>query len=171
ASAPGRPAAAACPADPAPPARAAAAARASSRLDSVAVGSAMIAGLASASTTRRPAGPACVMITALGGSCCSSCCSTRNSRDRCAAAARDVLADSARDVLTPQDVLELMPSVSETESELAREKLWSLLAVPVESANGANAPCRLRPRPVLAPAVSLTDAESDTESAVPTVLV
>ena len=78
---------------------------------------------------------------------------------------------TAADVLTPQDVPELMPSVMESESEVPLETLASLLAVPVKSPNGANAPWRLRPRPRLRPEVLLTDTEPATESAVPTVLV
>ena len=111
------------------------------------------------------------MIIALGGSCCSSCCSTRNSRDRCEVLASEALALSALDVLTPHDVPELMPSVMDSESDVPRETLESLLTVPVKSPNGAKAPCWLRPRPRLRPEVLLTDAESATESAVPTVLV
>ena len=55
-----------------------------------------------------------------------------------------------------EDVPELMPSVTERESELPTEKLVSLLAVPVKSPNGANLPWW--PRPRLRPAVLLTPA-------------
>jgi hypothetical protein len=78
------------------------------------VGRGSIAGLASAITTLRPPLAACVMIIALGGSCCNSCCSTRNSLDRCDVRASDSLVPIAREVFTPQAVLELIPSVTDS---------------------------------------------------------
>ena len=74
-------------------------------------------------------------------------------------------------MLQPQAVLALMPSVRATESDSAREVLRSRLAEPLISPNGANPSPWLVPRPRLRPAVSVTEAESVTESAVPTVLV
>jgi hypothetical protein len=112
-----------------------------------------------------------VTITALGGSCCSSCGSTRSSRDRCEVLAAEELLLAARDVLIPQAVLELKPAVMDRESDVPCDWLVSLLRDAVKWPNGANASGRLRPRPLLRPCVSLTDAESATESAVPTVLV
>jgi hypothetical protein len=137
----------------------------------VAVGRVMIAGLASASTTSRPAGPRRHSTSAVCGKCCSSCCSTTNSRDRCAVPASEELAPTARDVLSPHDVLSLIPAVRDRESDSAAELLASRLADPLPSANGANVTGRVRPRPRLRPAVSVADRESATESDVPTVLV
>jgi hypothetical protein len=74
-------------------------------------------------------------------------------------------------VLSPQDVLALIPSVTDRESDHAAEVLASRLAEPLTSANGAKLPCLLCPRPRLRPAVSVAEPESVTESAVPTVLV
>src|SRR6266702_2081300 len=107
------------------------AATASSRLSRVDVRNAMMPGLASANTTRRPSGEAYVTITALGGSCCSSCCSTRNSRDRCAVRAAEELVLTALEVLIPQAVLELMPAVMDRESDVPRERLAPWLTDPV----------------------------------------
>src|SRR5260370_18681 len=89
---------------------------ASSSVSTVAVGRPMMAGFASASTTLRPPRDADVMITALGGSCCSSCCSTRNSRDRCVVRASESLAPTARELPIPHAVLRLIPSVIDSES-------------------------------------------------------
>ena len=58
---------------------------------------------------------------ALVGSCCSSCCSTRNSRHRWAVLASDSFPPTARDVFRPHAVPSLMPAVSERESETLRE--------------------------------------------------
>ena len=110
-------------------------------------------------------------ITAPGGSCCSSCGSTRNSRDRCAVRAAEELAPTAVDVLIPHAVLSLMPSVIDRESDVPCEELESLLRVPVTWPNGAKASWRAAARPLLRPTLSLTEAVSATESAVPTVLV
>jgi hypothetical protein len=131
----------------------------------------MMPGLASASTTRRPSGAAYVTITELGGSCCSSCGSTRNSRERCAVRAAEELALAALEVLIPHAVLELMPAVTARESDVPRDWLASRLRDAVKWPNGAKVSWRVRPRPREDPWVSLTEAVSATESAVPTVLV
>ena len=80
-------------------------------------------------------------------------------------------ADRPVEVLIPQAVLALMPSVIDRESDVPRELLVSRLADPVTWPNGANESWRLRPRPLLRPRLSLTETVSATESAVPTVLV
>ncbi|HCU91601.1 MAG TPA: hypothetical protein DHU96_02110 [Actinobacteria bacterium] len=77
------------------------------------------------------------MITALGGSCWSSCGSTRNSRDRWAVRASDSFAPTAMDVLTPHDVLELMPSVIDSDSLVPLDWLTSWLPDPVRWPKGA----------------------------------
>jgi hypothetical protein len=110
-------------------------------------------------------------MTALAGSCWSSCGSTRNSRDRWLVRARAAFAPTAWEVLRPQDVPVLMPAVIDVESEVPVEVLVSRLTEPVKSPNGPAPPAWLRPRPRLRPAVSLTETESLTESAVPIVLV
>ena len=53
---------------------------------------------------------------AVVGSRCSSDGSTRSSRERCSERASDSLSPVAREVDTPQAVLVLIPSVSETDS-------------------------------------------------------
>ena len=95
-------------------------------------------------------------ITALGGSCCSSCGSTRSSRDRCTVRAAEELAPAAREVLIPQAVLALMPAVIDRESDVPREWLESRLADPVTGASGANEPWRL-PAPPAAAAAGVAD--------------
>src|SRR5215472_13896144 len=126
----------------------------------------MGAGFASASTTSRPPGPGWHNTSALGGSCCSSCASTRNSLARCAASASDPV---VRDVLSPHEVPVLMPALTDRESASAAEKLASWLAEPLTAANGANPPA-LRPLPLVRPVVVVSDRESATECAVPAVL-
>ena len=64
-------------------------------------------------------------IIALGGSCCSSCCSTRNSRDRCTVRACESLPVTAWEVLIPQAVLSLTPVVIESDSVSADDSLVS----------------------------------------------
>jgi hypothetical protein len=83
----------------------------------------------------------------------------------------ELLVPSAREVFQPHDVPALIPSVTERESDQAADALASRLTDAVKSANGANAPVRLRPRPRLSPAVSVADTEPVLESAMPTVLV
>ena len=85
--------------------------------------------------------------------------------------ATDELAPTAVEVLIPHAVLELMPAVIDRESDVPCDSLASLLCDPVTCPNGAKASCRVRPRPRCEPWLSVTDAESATESAVPTVLV
>jgi hypothetical protein len=70
-----------------------------------------------------------------------------SSRDRCTLPARELFRPSAREVFQAQDVLALMPSVIERESDTPADALVSRLADPVKSANGANDSCLLRPRP------------------------
>jgi hypothetical protein len=137
----------------------------------VEVRSAMMAGLASASTTRRPSGAAYVTITELGGSCCSSCASTRNSRERCAVLAAEELVLAALEVLIPHAAAELTPAVTDRESDVPCDWLESRLCDCVKWPNGAKASWRVCPCPREAPWVSLTEAVSATESAVPTVLL
>src|ERR1035438_800946 len=107
---------------------------------------------------------------ALGGSCCSSCCSTRNSRDRWLVRVREELAPIAFEVFTPHAVLRLIPSVIDSVSLVPHERLPSRLLDPVCCANGPN-PARLWPVPRLRPVVSLVEADTETESAAPMVLV
>src|ERR1700677_4095189 len=67
------------------------------------------------------------MIIALTGSRCSSCCSTRNSLDRCRTRAADSLLPAAADVVRPHAVLRLRPALTESESVSARDRLaWTL---------------------------------------------
>src|SRR5689334_21782334 len=108
------------------------------------------------------------MITALGGSRCSSSGSTRNSRERWTVRPSDSLSPIARDVVTPQDVLVLIPSVSEPVSLVPRDSLTSVLSEPGRGASGAP-PGRARPR--LRPELRLRDRLSDADRAVPTVEV
>jgi hypothetical protein len=83
--------------------------------------------------------------------------------------AAESVAPTALDVLQPQEVPVLTPAVMDRESHTAADELRSRLADPVKSANGAKSPGRLRPRLLLA--VLVSESESVTESAVPTVLV
>ena len=76
----------------------------------------------------------------------------------------------ARDVVTPQDVLVLIPSVSESVSLVPRDSLASVLSDPDRGASGAP-PGRARPRPRLRPEVWLRDRPRETDCAVPTVEV
>src|ERR1700677_1268492 len=67
------------------------------------------------------------MIIALTGSCCSSCCSTRNSRDRCRAKATDSLLPAAAEVVRPHAVLRLRPALTDSEAVSARDRpAWTL---------------------------------------------
>src|SRR5215472_1231562 len=110
------------------------------------------------------------MITALGGSRCSSSGSTRNSRERWTVRPSDSLSPIARDVVTPQDVLVLIPSVSEPVSLVPRDSLSSVLSEPDRGASGAP-PGRARLRPWLRPELRLCDRLRDADRAVPTVEV
>jgi hypothetical protein len=73
-------------------------------------------------------------------------------------------------VLTPHDVLVLIPAVIESESLVPDDSLTSRLPDEVRGANAA-APVLEWPRPRLRPDVSLRDTEAAQESAVPTVEV
>ncbi|MGH2929255.1 MAG: hypothetical protein ACRDL8_13715, partial [Solirubrobacteraceae bacterium] len=87
----------------------------------VETGSAPIAGLASASSTRRPWPDPWLTIMAVTGSRCSSDGSTTSSRERCSERASDSLSPAAREVDTPHAVLVLIPVVSEADSDVPRE--------------------------------------------------
>jgi hypothetical protein len=76
----------------------------------------------------------------------------------------------AVEVLRPQDVLALMPSVNDCDSLVPLDRLTSWLPDQVRCPSGAGSDL-VRPRPRLRPDVWLVDDESDSESAVPTVLV
>src|ERR1700744_6402804 len=87
---------------------------------------------------------------ALGGSCCSSCCSTRNSRDRCAVRAWESLPVTAWDVLIPRAVLWLIPVLIHSASVRPAGSLVSPLRDRVPGSSGRKLlrddPCaRLRP--------------------------
>src|SRR5215469_13181715 len=129
-----------------------------------------MAGLASASITRRRAPKAWLTITALGGSPCNSSGSTRNSLERWTVWPSAEFSPIARDVVIPHDVLALIPSVSESESLVPCDCEVSALPDPVRAANGA-APALEWPRPRLRPVVWLRDSDTDTDCAVPTVEV
>ena len=88
----------------------------------MAAGRAPIAGLASASSTRRPAPAPWLTIIAVTGSRCSSDGSTTSSRERCSERASDSLSPVAREVDSPQAVLVLIPVVSESDSLVPRER-------------------------------------------------
>src|SRR5579875_1921821 len=111
------------------------------------------------------------MIIALGGSCCSSCCSMRNSRDRWTVRPDESLSVVAREVLTPQAVLSLTPLVSDSDSVKPVEWLRSLLRDRVSGVKGRKLLSRLTPRPRLRPDVSLIELDWASESDEPTVLV
>src|SRR5437764_1349417 len=143
--------------------------RYSSSVSAVAVPSPPIPGLVSAMTTCRPAGPAYVMIMALAGSCWSSCCSTRNSRERCMVRASDSLSPAALDVVMPQAVLMLTLVLTDSLSlVLCESPVWTLCETLVR-AGSSRLP--LWPYPVLRDRPSLSDHEVAVESADPVVLV
>src|SRR5450631_1835944 len=98
------------------------------------------------------------MIIALTGSCWSSCCSTRNSRERCRARASDSLSPVAFVVVSPHAVLELMPVLTESLSPMLRESLsWTLREYVAREGNGPAA--SLWPCPVLREDPSVTDRD------------
>src|SRR5258705_708610 len=107
---------------------------------------------------------------ALGGSCCSSCCSTRNSRDRWLVRAADVLAATARAVGTTHALLALGPPVQDSDALIPSDQLSSWCPDAVRGAKAAS-PDQLCPWPRPCPADWLAEADTATESAVPTVLV
>ena len=127
-------------------------------------------GLASAMTTCRPAGPAYVMIIALAGSCWSSCCSTRNSRERCRPRASDSLSPVALDVVIPQAVLVLTLALTDSLSLVLYESpVWTLREKLAR--DGSSRLPSLWPCPVLRDRPSLSDHEVAVELAEPVVLV
>ena len=127
-------------------------------------------GLASAMTTCRPAGPAYVMIIALAGSCWSSCCSTRNSRERCRARASVSLSPVAWEVVIPQAVLVLTLALTDSLSLLLCESpVWTLREKLAR--DGSRRLPSLWPCPVLRDRPSLRDHEVAVEFAEPVVLV
>ena len=87
----------------------------------MATGRAPIAGLASASSTRRPWPAPWLTIIAVTGSRCNSDGSTTSSRERCSERASDSLSPAAREVETPHAVLVLIPVVSDVDSVVPHE--------------------------------------------------
>ena len=83
--------------------------------------------------------------------------------------ATESLVPRAREVVRPQLVPVLIPSVSDVESETAADVLASLLAAPEKSANGSNVRCLLRPR--LRPEVTVIESDPARDSEVPAELV
>src|SRR5580704_11967694 len=110
------------------------------------------------------------MIIALAGSCWSSCCSTRNSRDRCSARARDSLSPVALDVVIPHAVLVLIPALTDSDSLVPRESLAWVLRDRVPR-HGSRPPASVRPRPVLRAVPSVADHDVASELTEPVVLV
>jgi hypothetical protein len=91
--------------------------------------------------------------------------------DRCETCASEVLAPTAREVLTPHAVVAVIPSVTDWLSLDEYEWLASLVSERVDPPNGIRLLSRLRPRAWLRPRVSLAAADVDSEPDVPTVLV
>src|SRR5437588_5955578 len=110
------------------------------------------------------------MIIALVGSCWSSCCSTRNSRERCRARASDSLSPVALDVVIPHAVLALTPALTDSLSLMLRESLVWMLREKLARDGSSRLPS-LRPCPVLRDNPSLADHEAATELTDPVVLV
>jgi hypothetical protein len=136
----------------------------------VAADSEPIAGLASASSTRRAAASPWLMIIAVAGSRCSSDGSTTNSLDRWSDLASDSLSPVAREVERPQAVLVLIPAVSEADAEVLRDvPACAERDAPPASGRTPGAAEWLRPVPV--DRESLSDAEAAAEAESPTVLV
>src|SRR5215469_12863813 len=106
------------------------------------------------------------MIMALAGSCWSSCCSTRNSRDRCSARARDSLSLVALEVVNPHAVPVLIPALTDSDSLVPREPLvWAFRdGLP---RHGSTPPASLRPRAVLCEVPSVADHDVASELAEP----
>src|SRR5208337_5159477 len=110
------------------------------------------------------------MIIALAGSCWSSCCSTRNSRERCKASASDSLSPVALDVVTPHAVLVLTPVLTDSFSLMLCESLvWTLREKLAR--DGSSRLPSLRPCPVLRVSPALCDHEVAAELTDPVVLV
>src|SRR5204862_179967 len=115
----------------------------------------------------RPAGPAYVMIIALAGSCWSSCCSTRNSRERCMARASDSLSPAALDVVIPQAVLVLTLVLTDSLSLVLRESpVWPLREQLVRAEHEQRVPPGL-PRLGVAQQVGQRDREVGREHPAP----
>src|SRR5260370_20961606 len=110
------------------------------------------------------------MIIALAGSCWSSCCSTRNSRERCMARASDSLSPVALDVVMPHAVLVLMPALTDSLSPMLRESLVCTLREKLARAGSSRLPPSLRPCPALPDDPSLADHEVASAFADPLVL-
>ena len=110
-------------------------------------------------------------IIALTGSCWSSYCSTRNSRDRCRARARDWLSPVAREVVTPHAVLVLIPVLTDSVSLVPRESLAWTVRERLPRDGSSVLPVSLRPHPVLRVVPSLADHDSASELVEPAVLV
>src|ERR1700736_6236736 len=109
------------------------------------------------------------MIIALAGSCWSSCCSTRNSRERCRPRASDSLSLVALDVVWPQAVLVLIPVLADSPSVVLRESLACVLREEFVDSGSTPWSVRLRPVPRVVP--SLTDQDAASVLTVPVVLV
>src|ERR1700745_228882 len=109
------------------------------------------------------------IIIALVGSCWSSCCSTRNSRERCMARASDSLSPIALDVVIPQAVLALTLALTDSLSLVSREAPGGTLCRTLVCDGSSRLP--LWPCPVLRHRPSLSDHEVEVESADPVVLV
>src|ERR1017187_9027440 len=111
------------------------------------------------------------MIIALTGSCWRSCCSTRNSRERCRARGTESLSPGAMDVVSPRAVLELMPVLTESLSPVLRESLvWTLRERDARDGS-SEPPASLWPCPVLRDDPSLVDRDVAAELTEPVVLV
>src|SRR5260370_33475014 len=102
------------------------------------------------------------MIIALAGSCCSSCCSTRNSRERCMARASDSLSPVALDVVMPHAVLVLMPVLTDSLSPMLRESLLWTLREKLARDGSSRLPPSLRPSPAPRADPSLAHHEAPT---------
>src|SRR5437879_2211842 len=111
------------------------------------------------------------MIIALTGSCCSSCCSTRNSRDRAAARVSDSLLPSAAEVVRPHAVVRLIPALTDSASPAVCAWLVWTLREWLVRASGSTLLSPPRPCPVAADTLSPLDRDFVTESVPPTVLV
>ena len=136
----------------------------------MATGRAPIAGLASASSTRRPAPAPWLTIIAVAGSRCSSDGSTTSSRERCSERASDSLSPVAREVDTPHAVLTEIPVVSEADSEVPHEVPdWEDRDPPPRSGSTPAPDGLVRPVPADLDSLPEVDAAAETES--PTVLV
>ena len=110
------------------------------------------------------------MIIALAGSCWSSCCSTRNSRERCSARARVSLSPVALDVVIPHAVLVLTLVLTDSLSlVLCESPVWTLREKLAR--DGSSRLPSLWPCPVLRDRPSLCDHEVAVEFAAPVVLV